>query len=105
MQSGVFYSTKKENIAMILHASDIVLTQGSTVGIEANILGKVVYQYVDPKCPVPLIDLEEMGIAKKVYSIDGLIMLLKQYIPATNKRFSFDVLPSVKIANYIISRP
>jgi CDP-glycerol glycerophosphotransferase (TagB/SpsB family) len=102
---GVYFSSKDESIATILHASDVVITQGSTVGIEANILGKTVFQYIDSKCTKPLVDQEAMGVAKKFNTADSIIQFLDQNHLKLKQPIHFDVWPSTLIANYIICLP
>jgi len=81
-EKGVFYSTKNEPIAVILHASDIVVSQGSTVGIEARFVGNTVIQYSDQEFS-DLVDQERMGIATKVKSIAALHRFLDGYTGVT----------------------
>ena len=97
---GVFYSTKVESVAMILHATDIIISQGSTVGMEGKLLGKTVVQYSDKRSPAS-IDQEEIGIASKVDSFEDLETLLKGFMTLKERHHTSQFQDTSVIPTYI----
>jgi CDP-glycerol glycerophosphotransferase (TagB/SpsB family) len=84
---GGVVTLNKENISILLNACDIVVTQVSTVGIEAHLIGKSMFFICDPTFQ----HFENVGAGKRAHSIDELIQFIetsKKSKPVLKQEFS-----------------
>ena len=101
---SIFYSDQSQSVASMLHASDIIVSQGSTVGFEGKFVGKQVFQIIDQEFGEPPIDQEKLGVGKRFNSVSDLILAITNF---TNYKGMANVMrdkPSDLIVDYIKKR-
>ncbi len=99
--SDVFFSDQRQGIASILHASDIIVSQGSTVGFEGRFIGKQVFQCIDQDLGEHPIDQEKLGVGKRFNSVEDLIVAITTFTNYDGIAIVLREKPSDLIVNYI----
>jgi len=96
-QANVYVSNPtQESVAFLVHASDIVLVQTTTVGLEAALVGKRVLCLRFAPSVINLdFDYSRMGLAEPVDTLDGLLPAIENPHPP---RCSPRVLPPPGLA-------
>ena len=101
---SIFYSDQKESIASILHATDIIVSQGSTVGFEGKFIGRQVFQCIDQELGEPPIDQEKLGVGKRFNNVSDLILAITTFTNYEGIAIVLRDKPSDLIVDYIMKR-
>ncbi|MFP5457922.1 MAG: hypothetical protein ACLGG7_04255 [Bacteriovoracia bacterium] len=101
--AGVLYSRLDETIAGVIHASDIVVSQLSTVGIESKFIGKKVLQCAHSLEDLKIINYEEIGVGKSAIGIESFLAKLDPWLEVSHssKESAVTFQSSNLIAAYI----
>ncbi|SFZ78885.1 glycosyltransferase family 4 protein [Chitinimonas taiwanensis] len=75
-QDRVDFSPAHEDLAVLLHAVDVVVVTASTVGLEAHLAGRMVVS-IDASVFTPDAPYSQMGVSAGVQSLDELEDLLR----------------------------
>lgn len=101
-KDNIFFSNSSQNIASILHSSDIIVSQGSTVGLEGKVLGKKIIQLHDSRLKEPICDQTSMGVATKIQRLDEIEQVVMQYSKSNGiQKDELRKKPSSIIVNHI----
>lgn len=79
LDEKIHLSTTEEPVRSVIAASDVVVTVNSTVGLEANLMGKPVVQ-VDMLEYSAKVPFDELGIGDVAKSVDSLLLYFRERI-------------------------